>query len=307
MSNDEQIPHDLWTVRLNFQRVLMGELPEKLSAALEDMALSVFLHNKEATDGDNWELTLTTLGKPDVREILRRVEAISRAENLPALLSEKDIVAEKLKEKDWLRHVHENFPPVRIGQFFVYGSHYKGKSPEETIPLKIDAATAFGSGEHETTQGCVLSLEKLKKAHAFKNGLDMGCGSGILAIAFLKLWPQARMTAVDIDPESITVTGRHAIMNGVEDRIAAMAGDGYKTPLVAKNAPYDLITANILAGPLIGMAPALASVLKPGGFAVLSGLLKRQGEDVLAAHQKEGLRLVRIEEIGEWQALVLQK
>jgi ribosomal protein L11 methyltransferase len=179
--------------------------------------------------------------------------------------------------------------------------------PKGFTPLQIDAATAFGSGEHETTQGCIQAFKKLKKKYDFKNGLDMGCGSGILAIALTKLWPKIKMTAIDIDLESVTVTRRHAEMNGVSKKIKSEAGDGYRVPLVKKNAPYDIVAANILANPLIEMAPALNAVLKPGGIAVLSGLLGRQQAAVVAAHKKQGLKLIDSEEIGEWRALVLQK
>jgi ribosomal protein L11 methyltransferase len=306
-SNDNIIPHELWTVRLNFSRTLSGALPEKLSAALEDFAVSVFLHNLESTDGDNWALSLTTLGKPDVGGIFERVAQVAVEENLPPLLTEKDIVAERLPEKDWLRHVHDNFPPIKSGRFFIYGSHYTGEKPEGFIPLQIDAATAFGSGEHETTRGCLLALEYLHKDHVFENGLDMGCGSGILAIAQVKLWPAINVTAIDIDPESVIVTDRHAEMNDVGHKIEAKAGDGYLVPLVAQNAPYDIVTANILANPLIEMAPALVKYLSPGGYAVLSGLLARQQAEVIAAHEKLGLTLERTEEIGEWRALIMKK
>jgi ribosomal protein L11 methyltransferase len=304
---DNIIPHELWSVRLNFGRTLSGALPEKLSAALEDVALSVFLHNIESTDGDNWELSLTTYRKPDIPGILARVDAVAAEENLPPLLTEHDIIVARLPEKDWLRHVHENFPPIKTDQFFIYGSHYTGEKPQGLIPLQIDAATAFGSGEHETTRGCLQALEYLQKDHTFKNGLDMGCGSGILAIAMIKFWPEIQVTAIDIDPESVIVTNRHAAMNEVGDRIKAEAGDGYNVPLVSRRAPYDIITANILANPLIEMSPSLAKSLQPGGYAVLSGLLARQQADVVTAHEKLGLKLVRAEEIGEWRALLMQK
>jgi ribosomal protein L11 methyltransferase len=201
--------------------------------------------------------------------------------------------------------VHDNFPPIHTGAFFVYGSHYKDPVPAGLIPLKIDAATAFGSGEHETTRGCLLALEYLRD-NKFKNGLDMGCGSGILAIAMTKLWPQIKVTAVDIDPESVVVTKRHSMMNNVSN-IHVEAGDGYRTPVVGKNAPYDIVTANILANPLIAMAPDLAAALTPGGYAVLSGLLRRQREDVVTAHTKQGLSLIKTTEMGEWQTLILKK
>ncbi len=220
-------------------------------------------------------------------------------------LGDLDIVASPVEQKDWLRHVHENFPPVTAGQFFIYGSHYTGAVPANLVPLQIDAATAFGSGEHETTKGCLLLLESLSKEHKFKSGLDMGCGSGILAIGMVRLWPDIKVAAIDIDPESVTVTNRHAELNGVGAHILAEAGDGYHAPSVAPG--YDIIAANILAGPLVQMAPDLARVLKPGGFCVLSGLLQRQMDEVTAAHEKQGLTFIRRERIGDWAALLLQK
>lgn len=301
--NNYTFMSNMWKTRIECRQVLSGDLAETLSEALEDLAAAVALHNLESTDGDNWTLTLTTVGKPDAGEILRRIELVK-----PGLADRSGIIAEKLPETDWLQHVHDHFPPIRIGRFFIYGSHYTGEHPAGLVPLQIDAATAFGSGEHETTRGCIQAFEFLKKSgNDFKNALDMGCGSGILAIAMTKLWPGVRVTAIDIDPESVVVANRHAAMNGVTGQISADAGDGYKTPMAEKNASYGLIAANILADPLIAMAPELAAVLTPGGFCVLSGLLKRQKSDVAAAHEKSGLRLVHAEEMGEWQALVFQK
>lgn len=294
----ETIPHPLYQVELCFEDPLDGKTAEALSTEVEDLAVSVFLKNEEATDGDRWTIVMTTMGKPDIEVIGERLSAHG--------LLKKKIKVEKLPEKNWLQHVYDHFPPVTIGDFFVYGAHYTGDVPVGKIPLQIDAATAFGTGEHETTKGCLLALQLLKEKHVFKNGLDMGCGSGILAIAMKKLWPDISLSAVDIDPESVTVTKRHAAMNDLRD-LAAAAGDGYQTPLVSQNAPYDIVTANILAGPLVEMAPDLKRVLKPGGFAILSGLLARQEKDVAAAHAAVNLRLVHREEIADWRALVFQK
>lgn len=296
----------LHNVSFRFSRKLDGETADQLSDALDEISgvVSVLLHNNEATDGDDWTVSLTTRDAPNCGEILRRIRKID-----PGLIrDEKDISHAPVPDTDWLRHVHDNFPPVTIGGFFVYGSHYEGAVPGNLTGLHIDAATAFGSGEHETTKGCILALEKLKgQGLAVSSGLDMGCGSGILAIAMVKLWPQAVVYAVDIDPESIVVTNRHASLNDVAGQVHTQTGDGYKAPLAKKGAPYDAICANILAGPLIDMAQDAASCLKPGGYAILSGLLRRQKEDVVAAHEKAGFRLAFAEEMGDWQALVLQK
>lgn len=303
----DHIPHPLWKVTLSFKKDLSGTLSERISDALEDLAVSVFLHNQEATNGDRWRIELTTYGEPDLDEVFRRLCLMESVEKIPDFITRNDIHAEKLPAKNWLQHVHDNFPPVTVGSFFIFGSHYEGEKPKNLLPLQIDAATAFGSGEHETTKGCILCLERLQKTHVFKNGLDMGCGSGILAIVMAKQWPDMAIGAVDIDPESIIVTKRHARMNGVLDKIEMEAGDGYNATLVNQRAPFDIIVANILAGPLVDMAPALAAVLKPGGFCVLSGLLKAQEDAVIRAHQTLGLQLFHQENMGEWRALVLKK
>lgn len=300
MNNDNLIPHPLWKVDIDFGQDLSGETAAAISDALEEACgescLSVFVKNLEATDGDRWIVSLTTMGPPD--------EAVLRA-RLADILEPKGFLSEKLPETDWLLHVHENFPPVTLGGFFIYGSHYEGALPADKIPLRIDAATAFGSGEHETTKGCLTALEDLSRERAFKNALDMGCGSGILAIGMQKLWPQIKLTAIDIDPESVTVTKRHADMNGAT--LVAAAGDGYKTPLCVQNAPYDVVAANILAGPLVEMAGDLAKNLEKGGYAVLSGLLARQEKDVTEAQKAAGLEFVRSLAVGDWRALVFRK
>lgn len=293
---NSHIPHPLWKVELGFDSDLSGARAGEIGDLLEDLAVSVFVKNLEATDGDKWTVTLTTMGEPDTAAIEKRLEG---------LLTPKSVTAEKLPEQDWLMHVHENFPPVTLGGFFIYGSHYEGALPDDKIPLKIDAATAFGSGEHETTKGCLLALEELLPQKDFAKGLDMGCGSGILAIAMKKLRPEIAVTAMDIDPESVTVTKRHALMNGCG--LVAASGDGYKTPLAQNNAPYDIVAANILAGPLIDMAGDLAKVLKPQGYAVLSGLLARQEKDVTQAQTAAGLVFMKSFAIGDWRALVFQK
>ena len=300
------IPHALYKVIFHFPDVLREPQAQALFEALDELGVSVFLQNRDATDGDDWAVSVTTYGAPDLDAIYN---AIAKVDSVK--ITRDKISAEKLPETDWLQHVHENFPPVTIGRFFVYGSHVKQETPKGLIPLQIDAATAFGSGEHETTKGCMLSfdwmVEQGLKADSALNALDMGCGSGILAIAITKVWPKAKVTAIDIDPESVVVTNRHAELNGAGNAITTAAGDGYNTPRCQQNAPYDLIAANILAGPLIEMAPQLNAALKPGGYAVLSGLLGRQQADVTAAHVAQGLKPVHALELGDWRALTFLK
>lgn len=291
----------LWRVVLDYGRPLDAEEGQALFAAFEEVVLSVFLHNREATDGNHWELVLTTDGQPDLdalHTIANGIVAIDRAR----------LSAEALPDEDWLLHVHRNFPPITIGRFFIYGSHYEGDVPTALIPLRIDAATAFGSGEHETTRGCIMALQDLHTA-GFQPAriLDMGCGSGILALAALKLWPAARALCVDIDPESVVVTLRHAQLNGLAAPVTAEAGDGYASPRVATDGPFDLVLANILAGPLVEMAADAAAATAANGYVVLSGLLARQEVDVRNAHLAVGLSAADAYAINDWRALVFRK
>ena len=204
----------------------------------------------------------------------------------------------------WLEHSYRQFQPFAVGPFFIYGSHCEDAPPPNMLPLQIDAATAFGSGEHGTTAGCLLALARLKEQgfapHLFPGGiLDMGCGSGILAIAAARLWA-GTVIAVDIDGEAVVVTGRHAEMNNVADRIAASAGDGFASP--EARGPFALVIANILAGPLVAMAPDLVRATAPGGAFILSGMLAEQAEEVAAAYRALGCTLAESFPRGDWDA-----
>lgn len=213
-------------------------------------------------------------------------------------------------DTDWLQEAYRAFPPFSVGPFFIHGSHYDGEVPSGQMSLQIDAATAFGSGEHGTTKGCLQAMLDMKGAGQCPwNVLDMGCGSGILAIGAWKLW-KTPILAVDIDPESVRVSEHHANLNGVNlggSCLTCEAGDGFSAPLVGKKAPFDLIIANILAGPLIEMAADLAAVSDDKGYVILSGMLNEQADKVLAAYTPLGFTLKQRYDIGEWTTLKLQK
>jgi len=294
---------ELWTVSLDFKEIISKTKAESISTWLEEIAISISLNNNEAADGDNWSISFNCIGelnKDSIFNILENKES--------GLISKNNINIKKSPNIDWLEYVHNKFPPVKTNKFFIYGSHYKGNIPNELIYLQIDAVTAFGSGEHETTRGCIESIEYLiDNGHKFKNALDMGCGSGILSIALAKLLNDIAVTAIDIDLESVEVTKRYIKMNNVAENIKSSVGDGYKTDLVAKNAPYDIIISNILANPLINMSEGLNYNLKSGGFCILSGFLEKQQDEVVKAHIDKGLLLVKSFNIGEWQAVIMQK
>ena len=211
---------------------------------------------------------------------------------------------EKLENRDWLLENRKSFPPLTIGSFFIYGSHYEGLIPDGLISIELDASIAFGSGEHATTRGCLLALEHLIQERSFKNVLDMGCGSGILCLAAAKLL-NAPMVASDMDPDSVAMSTLNMLKNGVAERINVRLGDGYAA--LQAGEIFDLILSNILAQPLIEMAPSLAKSLTAGGRAILSGFLDDQADAVVDAHVQEGLTLLESKSYDGWVTVVLKK
>lgn len=211
----------------------------------------------------------------------------------------------RLPERDWLALNQLAFPPLAIGRFFVYGSHYRGSVPAGRIGIRIDAATAFGTGEHASTRGCLLALADLAKRRPIRAPLDIGTGTGILAIAAAKRLHR-RVWASDSDPAAVAVARHNVRRNGVAPLVRLRIAPGYRGR-EPRRRQYDLVLANILARPLALMARDLGRTLAPGGRAVLSGLLVRQDNIVLAAHRGVGLRLERRIVVDGWSTLVLYR
>ncbi len=210
---------------------------------------------------------------------------------------------------NWLLQSYQQFPPLDIDRFFIYGSHYDGNIPAKKIALQIDAATAFGSGEHGTTKGCLELLSWLKTSQNIKpkSILDMGTGSGILALAAYELWRKPTL-AIDNDKESVKVACRHRKMNDIPSGDAGVIcayGDGFAARKVKQGAPFDLIIANILAAPLIEMAHIAAPCLSPKGYMLLSGILKTQAAAVKRAYREQGLKPIKMITRGDWVTMVL--
>jgi ribosomal protein L11 methyltransferase len=215
-----------------------------------------------------------------------------------------EIGEEKLPDRDWLAENQLAFPPLRIGRFFIYGSHHRGGVPSGAIGIMLDAATAFGTGEHPSTRACLMALEGLARRRRFRHPLDIGAGTGILAIAAAKLLKR-RVLASDIDCGAVRVARHNIGRNGGPSMVRVRRAAGYRDRAIRKSR-YDLILSNILARPLALMARDLAGALAPGGRAVLSGLLRRQEPIVLVPHRGCGIVLERRLVIDGWSTLVLR-
>lgn len=273
----------------------------KLGNALEDHVSSVSWF--ETKDPEPWVVEAVTLSKPDEKAFISLLTPVYESLGI----SVPPLTIEPLPETDWLEATWRNFPPRQIGRYYVYGSHTSPNPPPDAITLEINAATAFGSGEHETTTGCLLTLDDLaSQGILFQKPLDMGCGSGILAMAIAKTWAIPVMAA-DNDPESVKVTTNNAILNHCASLITAIQSEGFNSPDVQTQGPYDLIVANILATPLIEMAEALGKSLAPQGLVILSGLLSRQKDDVVHAYATQGMHMVSHQTLNDWEALLLKK
>jgi ribosomal protein L11 methyltransferase len=219
-------------------------------------------------------------------------------------LAGRAVAVEQLPDQDWIKLSQEGLPPVRAGRFFVYGAHDAGRVPHGVIPLKIEAGLAFGTGHHETTSLCLAAMSDLAKKRRFHNVLDLGCGTGLLAIGAVKLW-RVPVMASDIDPVAMAVTRDNARANGEAPNLRAVTADGLTHPALASRAPYDLVIANILAGPLTFLAPSIARVAR--GTVILSGLLRWQENLVLSFYRPHGFVLRQARRDGPWNALVLEK
>lgn len=252
-----------------------------------------------------WQLYLAE--RPDDAEVER---LLAIACEVGGLAEAPAFSLEALPDVDWVAESQKALPPITAGRFRLRGSHVTEPAPPGAIDLLIDANAAFGTGRHETTRGCLLALQDIAKQRPASDPvtriLDMGCGSGVLAMAAAKLWP-CRVLGVDNDAPSIRVAQENLKANGVADTVHLLLGDGFHDARVRRGGPYELILANILAEPLCRMARDLTAQLAPGGLAVLSGLLISQERQVTARYRAAGLALVKRYRLGEWSTLVLKR
>ena len=289
----------MWHLEL---RVSGAEAAIEVAAALDESAGAVAAFESDAAAAE-WRIDAYPKRKLLTPDWEVRLALAARAAGGTLLA----IAEQRLPARDWAAENRRAFPPLYIGGFFIHGSHWCGRPPAGLIGIEIDAASAFGTGEHASTSGCLLALERLAKGgrRRWRTILDMGTGSGILAIAAAKRL-RVPVTASDIDAEAVRVARRHARRNGVAGAVRIRRAAGYRGRFL-KGRNFALVFANILARPLALMAPDLRRALAPGGYAILAGLLERQQGFVLAAHRAQHLVLERRTIVEGWSTLVLRR
>ncbi|QDZ10882.1 50S ribosomal protein L11 methyltransferase [Devosia ginsengisoli] len=262
----------------------------------DDLALTASAHENEETG--EWIFEATCDSPPDVDSF---VELARQTLGGAVEFS----VAPVDPEINWVAKSLEGLAPVIAGGFYVYGSHETGPVPGGLTPMKIDAAQAFGTGHHETTTGCLEAIDKVLKRRRPRHMLDVGTGTGVLAIALAKR-TRTSVIASDIDPVSVTTTIDNAAQNGVGKLIVALEATGVNHSTIIRNAPYDLIVANILAGPLAALAPAIGRIAGRGATVILSGILEHQARGVINAYARQGMVLNQKLQRKDWTTLILE-
>jgi ribosomal protein L11 methyltransferase len=252
----------------------------------------------ERPDG-RWDITVHFAEAPDETSI-RELVGIAAGNDVAQAIT-FDIV----EAKDWVKATLEELVPVRAGRFIVHGSHDRAKVPPNKLGIEIEAALAFGTGHHGTTRGCLLLLDEVLKAHHPRRMLDLGTGTGVLAIAAAKA-QHRRVLASDIDPLSVKVAADNARLNEVGNLVETIHATGLSAPQFARRGPFDLVLANILANPLRHMATPMTQHLAGSALVILSGLLPHQAQGVIAAYRARGLVLKRHLQIEGWSSLLLR-
>lgn len=275
--------------------------------AIEDWDEEIVLTGSEVAEDrpEEWVLEAYLPRRPNVAD--RAAVASLFREGAP------EMKAEKLPETDWVVETQLSVPPIRAGRFHVHTPDYPADHMPGIIDFTVPAAQAFGTGQHATTAGCLEMLSEMRRrGTVVRSGADIGTGTGLLAFAALSLWPRARMVASDIDPICEGVVAENAGLNAVplgngREQVAMVTAEGMDHPLIQGRAPYDLIIANILAGPLIALAGDFADACAPRGSLLLAGLLESQEPAVRAAYRTAGFRLARRLVNGDWSILWLRR
>ncbi|MBH1999336.1 MAG: 50S ribosomal protein L11 methyltransferase [Sphingomonadaceae bacterium] len=295
-----------WKVTLPCTRAEAEALDGDIAAFTMMEHPPVLMTSEAAPDDENiWQLDAYFEGKPSTAAIkLLKTLVPSAAHSKP--------VVEALSDEDWVTLSQQGLEPVTAGRFHVRNLASDAEQPDR-VNLLIEAGRAFGTGQHETTAGCLTMLDRMRRVGMrARNVADIGTGTGLLAFAALNLWPHAHAIASDIDPVAVDISAANAIANGVKlgDRagqLALVTAAGADHAAIIGRAPYDLLIANILAGPLIELAPSLCALVEDGGTILLAGLLDTQADAVLAAYRAQGMRLAERTDRGDWPTLRLRK
>jgi ribosomal protein L11 methyltransferase len=286
--------------RWKLQVEVPAEAADLFSTALRPFAMSVASFGK--TPEGIWTVEAYAINQPDRARLAAALLVAAAA----AGIDEPPVRCEPLANTDWLAKSLQSFQPVRVGRFFIHPSHYTGAPPAGSIAVQIDAATAFGSGEHGSTYGCLSAIDWLAPSLGVDPVLDVGCGSGILAIAIAKLG-RSKVVATDIDPEAVRVCRENARLNAVGGRIEAICSATLRNRRIGSEGGFHLIVANILARPLMLLARDIVCSLREDGYIVLSGLLERQEPQVLGAYRRCGLILDHRITVEGWRTLILRR
>ena len=261
----------------------------------DDVAAAAF----ERPDG-RWDVTLHFATPPDGAAIRELVALVAGDDVAQA------ITFHTVEARDWVKASLEGLAPVHAGRFVVHGHHDRARIPPNKLGIEIEAALAFGTGHHGTTRGCLLLLDHVLKAHRPARVLDLGSGTGVLAIAAAK-GLRRDVLASDIDARSVVVANENAGLNGVGNLVDSVCATGFSAPQIRQRAPFDLILANILANPLRQLAPAMARHLAPSAHLILSGLLPHQAASVVASYRAADIVLLRRIEIDDWSSLLMRR
>lgn len=299
-------PAQSWKVTLPCTRAEAEALEGDIAAfALMDSPPVLMTSEAEPDNEESWRLDAYFEGKPSPAavKLLRTL--------VPSAIGIKPFI-EQLPDEDWVTISQQGLEPVTAGRFHVRNLPGDAEQPGH-VNFLIEAGRAFGTGQHETTAGCLHMLDRMRRiGMRFGNVADIGTGTGLLAFAAMHLWPRAYATASDIDPVAVDISRQNALANAVPlgtgpGQVALYTAAGVDHAAIATRAPYDLLIANILAGPLIELAPSLCVMVEDGGTIVLAGLLKEQADAVLAAYRAQGMRLAERVDRGDWPTLRLRK
>ncbi|MBT6122195.1 MAG: methyltransferase domain-containing protein [Candidatus Puniceispirillum sp.] len=295
----------IYAVRLDLPDVTDAKVVAGFEAVFSELLESEATSHIRSSQ-ERWHIEALFLFSPDEAVITQLLAPVFAQHQLVPCA----VQVEQLPQRDWLAENRASFPALHIGRFWIYGSHIGDAPPPASLPLLVDAAQAFGSGTHPTTEGCLRAMDMINRRYrgrAPRFTLDMGCGSAILGMAAAKLWPSCQVMGADNDPVAIKVAEGNRIRNQIaptQMRLGVSAG--FSGRLVRQHGPYDVILANILAGPLRKMAPSLMPHLADNGWLVLSGILNHQAAMVAQAYGMVGARLWAKIRIGEWTSLVMR-